>query len=169
MELVADVGPGRTAVGGGAVSGPGVPVGGVLVTTVRTDAQDFGFTGRLLRFGHRPVVHQLRFRGLTIEVDSDGVAVESPPGFDVGAVHRDRAGLAELVGHRGLGQGIGEPFGVDTGMAGVEDLSQLGEGPVHPVVGLDRVGPVEPKPVALVVGEGVDDPGHLDQMPSVMP
>jgi hypothetical protein len=36
MELVANIGPGRTAVTGGAVPGPRIPIGRVLVTPVGT-------------------------------------------------------------------------------------------------------------------------------------
>ena len=71
MQLVADIRSGRAAVGGGAVPGPGVPVDGVLVAAVGTDAEHLGFAGRLLRLGHRPVVHELGLGCLAVEVDGD--------------------------------------------------------------------------------------------------
>jgi hypothetical protein len=76
--------------------------------------------------------------------------------------------MAELFGHGALGQRVGEPFGINGRMAGVEDLGQFGEGPVHPVIGLGRIVVVDAQLAALVVSEGIDDPGHLDQMPFVM-
>ena len=90
VELVADIGTSRTAVGGRSVPGPGVGIHGVLLATVGSDAQDLGSSGRCLRAPGRTVADQLGLGRLTVELDRHRLAVEGAPGLDVGAVDRHR-------------------------------------------------------------------------------
>ena len=122
VELVADVGPGRTGVGGGAVSGPGVAIDGVQVAAVAADAEDLGLAGRFLRLRHGAVVHQLGFGGFAVESDGDGVAVQGAPGLDVGAVDRDRARGAESSGTAARASRLASHLASMPAEAGVEDV-----------------------------------------------
>jgi len=53
--------------------------------------------------------------------------MQGAPGLHVGPVDSHRARGAELLRDGGDGEPVGQPLGVDAGMAGVEDVAQLVE------------------------------------------
>ncbi len=98
--------------------------------------------------------------------------MQRPPGLDVGAIDRHRARSAELLGHSGGGQTVGQPLGVDhqavDDVAGVQGGAQLVEQPVGPVVGLVGVVIDDAQPVPLLVGHGIYNPGYLHHVAPVV-
>jgi hypothetical protein len=50
----------------------------------------------------------------------------------------------------------------------LEEITKLVEQPVHPVIRLRRVVLHDHQHRALLIREGVDDPGHLDQVRPMM-
>ena len=106
--------------------------------------------------------------GFAVQFDCYRVAMQGTPGLDVSAINSQRGRCAELDRHGRIGESVRQPSAVHRSSAEGVPRFQHGAQPeeqaVDPVVGLMRVMVAEAQNGPLVVCEGVDNPGDLDQV-----
>ena len=144
--------------------GAGIGVSGVLLSAVGSDADDLRSADWSTSASGRLSVDELRFGGLTVQVDRYRLTVQCPPGLDVGPVDGDSSTCEQVPRNGRTGELVGEPLSINFGNPGFQDPTQFCEEAFDPRICLVRIPLPYLEADALVIGQGVDDPSHLDEM-----